>query len=501
VTTSDTGVQLLEGSQAVAQAISRARPGVVCAYPISPQTHIVEALSAAVRKGTLPHCEYINVESEFAAMSVAIGSSAAGARTYTATASQGLLYMAEAVYNAAGLGLPIVMTVASRAIGSPINIWNDHSDSLSQRDSGWLQLFAADNQEAVDLHIQAFAIAEELRLPVMVCMDGFVLTHALELVDIPSQDAVDAFLPPASDIHAEMDVATPGTVGTMAGPDIFTETKYVSYQQHVAAHDVVEKWGQRWFDTFGRDAGGLVRLYETSDDGVVGGTKVPAASGKVRGCDPNEIVVIAMGSTLGTMQAVLPELADEGIRVRLVGITSFRPFPDALLREVIGQARRVVVIDRAVQLGIGGVLTGEIRRALYDSGASVHPVAAGLGGRPITEKSLAELVRQASRGELDVHLNWMDLRHDVVDAAVEASARATAEGVGSAAAAMAEGDSGRPVQRAERVTVETPADDSGRPGQRAQRATVETPADDSGRLSQRAERATVETPANQETEK
>src|SRR6188472_2723623 len=152
----------LEGSRAVAETVARCRPEVVAAYPISPQTHIVEALSALVKSGELAPCEFVNVESEFAAMSVAIGASATGARTYTATASQGLLYMVEAVYNAAGLGLPIVMTVANRAIGAPINIWNDHSDSMSQRDSGWIQLFAEDNQEAVDLHIQAYRLAEQV---------------------------------------------------------------------------------------------------------------------------------------------------------------------------------------------------------------------------------------------------------------------------------------------------------------------------------------------------
>ena len=186
----------IEGSQAVAQAVALCRPEVICAYPISPQTHIVEGVGALVKAGTLAPCEFINVESEFAAMSVAIGSSATGARTYTATASQGLLFMAEAVYNASGLGLPIVMTVANRAIGAPINIWNDHSDSMSQRDCGWIQLFAESNQEALDLHIQAFKLAEELSMPVMVCMDGFILTHAYEQVDMPDQAQVDAFLPP-----------------------------------------------------------------------------------------------------------------------------------------------------------------------------------------------------------------------------------------------------------------------------------------------------------------
>ena len=182
-------LEQLEGSQAIARTVARCRPEVISAYPISPQTHIVEGLSDLVRTGELEPCEYLMVESEFAAMSACIGASAAGARSYTATASQGLLYMAEALYNASGLGLPIVMTLANRAIGAPINIWNDHSDSMSQRDSGWIQLYAETNQEAADLHVQAFRLAELLSLPVMVCMDGFILTHAYEQVDLPDPGA------------------------------------------------------------------------------------------------------------------------------------------------------------------------------------------------------------------------------------------------------------------------------------------------------------------------
>ncbi len=406
--------ELLEGSAAVARAVALSRPGVVCAYPISPQTHIVEGLAAAVRAGSLTGCEYLNVESEFAAMSVAIGSSAAGARTYTATASQGLLYMAEAVYNAAGLGLPIVMTVASRAIGAPINIWNDHSDSLSQRDSGWLQLFAADNQEAVDLHVQAFRIAEELRIPVMVCMDGFVLTHATEIVEMPSQAEVDAFLPPAADLVSPLDVDAPATVGTMAGPEVFTETKFMAYAQHLAAPDVVREVGAEWARRFGRASGGLLRVYVPSGDATY--RAVQAGTEPIRPARSGEVVVVAMGSTLGTLEAVLPSLEVEGVPVRLVGLTSFRPFPDAALRDVVGAARDVVVVDRAVQLGIGGVLSAEVSRALAGTDAVVHPVAAGLGGRPITERSLADLLRRAHAGELGAGLEWLDLRTDVVEA-------------------------------------------------------------------------------------
>src|SRR5437868_10124388 len=214
----------IEGSRAVAETVALCRPEVICAYPISPQTHIVEALGEIVKSGALAPCEFVNVESEFAAMSVAIGASAAGARAYTATASQGLLYMAEALFNASGLGLPIVMTVANRAIGAPINIWNDHTDSMSQRDCGWIQLFAENNQEALDLHIQAYRLAEEVSLPVMVCMDGFILTHAYERVDIPSQEQVDAFLPPFEPRQV-LDPETPMTIGAMVGAEAFSGAK------------------------------------------------------------------------------------------------------------------------------------------------------------------------------------------------------------------------------------------------------------------------------------
>src|ERR1019366_8926042 len=201
----------IEGSHAMAEAIALCRPEVICAYPITPQTHIVEGLSELVKEGTLVDCEFINVESEFAALSVAIGSSAAGARSYTATSSQGLLFMAEAVYNASGLGLPIVMTLGTRAIGAPINIWNDHSDAMSMRDAGWIMLFAESNQEAVDLHVLAFRLAEELSIPVMVCVDGFILTHAVERIDVPSQEDVDALLPPFEPMQM-LDPAAPVTI-------------------------------------------------------------------------------------------------------------------------------------------------------------------------------------------------------------------------------------------------------------------------------------------------
>src|SRR5215207_73758 len=282
-----------EGSHAVADAVALCRPEVICAYPISPQTHIVEALSDKVRARELAPCEYVSVESEFAAMSVAIGASAAGARAYTATASQGLLYMCEALYNASGLGLPIVMTLANRAIGSPINIWNDHSDSMSQRDSGWIQLYAETNQEALDLHIQAYKLAEDLSLPVMVCMDGFILTHAYERVDAPTQEQVDAFLPPYEPRQV-LDPAEPVTIGAMVGPEAFFEVRYLMHAKQMQALDVVPQIAADFKEAFGRDSGGLIRTY-CADDA--------------------ETVIVALGSVLGTIEDVVDELRERGVKI------------------------------------------------------------------------------------------------------------------------------------------------------------------------------------------
>ncbi len=380
----------IEGSRAVAQTVARCRPEVVCAYPISPQTHIVEALSVLVASGELAPCEFVNVESEFGAMSVAIGASAAGARAYTATASQGLLYMAEALYNASGLGLPIVMTVANRAIGAPINIWNDHSDSMSQRDSGWIQLYAESNQEAADLHMQAFRIAEELSLPVMVCMDGFVLTHAVEGVDVPSQEQVDAFLPPYEPRQV-LDPDDPMTIGAMVGPDAFTEVRYLAHAKHLRALEVIPRVADEFATTFWRSSGGLVRPY-----GALGA----------------ETIVVALGSVLGTIKDTVDELRAEGTSIGVLGLTTFRPFPYDAVRAALRGARRVVVLERAVAAGMGGIVTADVRGSV--PGIPITTVIAGLGGRPVTKKSLRALFADAVEDRLEP-LTFLDLKRDVVE--------------------------------------------------------------------------------------
>ena len=386
----------IEGSQAVAEAVGLCRPEVICAYPISPQTHIVEALGRMVATGTLERCEFINVESEFAAMSVAIGASAAGARAYTATASQGLLFMAEAVFNASGLGLPIVMTVANRAIGAPINIWNDHTDTMALRDCGWIQLFAETNQEAVDLHLQGFRLAEELSVPVMVCMDGFILTHAVERVDMPSQEQVDAWLPPYEPRQV-LDPADPVSIGAMVGPEAFMEVRYLAHVKQRQALDLIPAWAREFEQVFGRTAGGLVRSYR---------------------CEDADTIVVSMGSVLGTLKDTVDELREQGAKVGVLGIHCFRPWPAAAIREALGSAKRVLVVEKSLAVGLGGVVAANVAGAYHGHDADVHTVIAGLGGRAITRASLRHLLEAGMAGELE-RITFLDLDQAMVDRALE----------------------------------------------------------------------------------
>jgi pyruvate ferredoxin oxidoreductase alpha subunit len=388
----------LEGSLAVAKAVASCRPEVIAAYPISPQTHIVEALSDLVRTGELEPCEYLMVESEFAALSAAIGASAVGARAYTATASQGLLYMAEALYNASGLGLPIVMTVANRAIGAPINIWNDHSDAMSQRDSGWVQLYAESNQAAVDLHIQAFRLAEELSLPVMVCMDGFVLTHAIEEVELPTQEQVDAFLP-RFEPRQVLDPEHPMTIGAMVGPEAFAEVKYLMHAKQMQALDRLPEISSEFSQAFGRTSGGLLRPYRSADA---------------------ETVIVALGSVLGTIEEVVDELREQGVGIGALGVTCFRPYPLEEIRAALQTAKRVIVLEKAFAVGLGGIVGQNVRLALSGLPVQVYDAVAGLGGRPITRRTLHTLVADVLEERLEPdRLAFVDLDWKLVERELE----------------------------------------------------------------------------------
>jgi pyruvate ferredoxin oxidoreductase alpha subunit len=382
----------IEGSKAMAEGIARCRPHVVCAYPITPQTHIVEGLGELVRTDDLENCEFINVESEFAALSVAIGASAAGARAYTATSSQGLLFMMEAVYNAAGLGLPIVMTLGTRAIGAPINIWNDHSDAMSARDAGWIMLFAETNQEAIDLHIQAFRLAEELSCPVMVCVDGFILTHAFERLEVPAQEAVDAYLPPYAPRQV-LDPADPVSIGAMVGPEGFMEVRYLAHAKQLQALALIPELRDEFAVQFGRDSGGLLHTYRS---------------------DGAETLIVAMGSVNGTIKDVVDAMREEDHSIGAVVLTSFRPFPLEALHDVLQEAKRVVVVEKSLALGLGGVLASNVRMALRGSSIPVYTAIAGLGGRPIFGASLRTLFQKGEQDALR-DVTFVDLDEAVID--------------------------------------------------------------------------------------
>ena len=368
------GPPQIEGSRAVAEAV--AVPGRRSSAPTrSRRRPISSRRSAGTVKGRrAARCEFVNVESEFAAMSVAIGATAVGARAYTATASQGLLYMAEALYNVSGLGLPIVMTVANRAIGAPINIWNDHSDAMSQRDCGWIQLYAQTNQEALNLHIQAFRIAEQVSLPVMVCMDGFILTHASERLEIPAQAQVDAFLPPTSRGRCSN---RPGRCRSARWSARRHSPRSGTWPTRARSRPLalIPPMAAEFACGFGRDSGGLVRPYRTEDA---------------------ETIVVALGSVLGTIQDTVDEMRDEGIRIGALGITWFRPFP----------------LD-AVRAALAGAIASSFWRRHWPSGSAAssartcgwpwhglplrgNTVIARLGGRAITRASLRGGLRGAA---------------------------------------------------------------------------------------------------------
>jgi len=382
----------LECSRAIAETIARCRPQVVCAYPITPQTHIVEALSELVRDGSLSPCEYINVESETSALSVALGASATGARAYTATASQGALHMAEVIYNVAGLGLPVVMTLGNRAVGAPINIWNDHSDAMALKDAGWIQLFARDAQESLDLHVLAFRLAEELSVPVMVCVDGFVLTHSVEPLDVPSQEAVDRFLPPYQPVQV-LDPADPVSIGAMVGPEAFTEVRYLAHHKQLQVLTRLPELAAELAQLIGRPSGALLHPYRL---------------------DGAETIVVAMGSVTGTIEVAIDELRAAGLAIGAVALCAFRPFPLAALAEALADARRVVVIERNLAPGLGGALASNVRMALRGRAIPVHTVIAGLGGRPVTRAALRPVFESAARDALD-DLVFLDLDNAAID--------------------------------------------------------------------------------------
>ncbi len=351
----------LEGSQAIAQAVALCRPQVVAAYPITPQTHIVENISKLVADGKM-NCELVSVESEFSAASLVLGAACAGSRTYTASASQGILLMSEVLYNIAGLRVPMVMTCANRAISAPLSIWNDQQDSMAVRDAGWIQLYCADNQEAVDTTIQAYRIAEATELPVMVCMDGFTLTHTLEPIDIPSQAIVDDYLP-AFNFTRALDPLNPTSIGTLVSPEHYPEARYSHHHALLDALDEIIAADVTWQQLSGRTAGGLLGI---------------------DGPDNARIGILTLGSVFGTLSEARDEYTDLPA-TRLLKLRSYRPFPADALRFACNGLTDLIVLERALSPGYGGIVAAEVQAALSSMASTprIHSFAVGLGGRDI----------------------------------------------------------------------------------------------------------------------
>ena len=383
-------LEITEGSHAVAEAVRLCRPQVVSAYPITPQTHIVEALADMVADGKLD-ADYMTVESEFSALSACLGASAAGSRVYSATTSQGLALMFEVCFNVAGMRLPIVMTIANRALGAPLSIWNDQQDSISLRDSGWLQFYAEDNQEATDLHYIAYRVAEDHKvlLPAMVCFDGFILSHTYEPVDMISQEDADNYLPKFAP-KERLDAADPISFGMYATPEYYLEFRYETDKALKDAKSVIQAAGAEFKQMFGRDYSAMVEGYRMDDA---------------------ETVIVAMGSICGTIKDTIDDLRTEGARVGLLKIRVFRPFPSNEVAQALKGAKRVAVLDKNISLGAKGAVALEIKDALYGSGIPVYDYIVGLGGRDVRKKDIREVVALAGKGQGDM---FVGLRKEVL---------------------------------------------------------------------------------------
>ena len=382
----------IEGSHAVAHVVAQCRPNVISAYPITPQTHIVEELADIVGAGQLD-AEFINVESEFSAASVVLGASAAGARAYTATSSQGLLLMSEVIYCIAGMRLPIVMTCANRAISAPLSIWNDHQDSMAVRDAGWIQLHAEDNQEASDLHIQAFKIAERTFLPVMVCMDGFILTHAYEPVDLPEQKEVDDFLPTFKPRHI-VDPRWPRGIGLFADPRFYMETRYILHRALEKSEETIKEVSSEFAKAFGRESGGFIKTYKLEEA---------------------DVVVVSMGSVVGTIKELIDQLEEEGKKVGLLQICSYRPFPRKEVYRALKDKMNIVVLEKCISLGRGGILASDVRWSFPRAekrDRDISSFVAGLGGRNISIDDLRYMVEKV--GKEPVEFEFLGLRTELI---------------------------------------------------------------------------------------
>jgi pyruvate/2-oxoacid:ferredoxin oxidoreductase alpha subunit len=379
-------VSVMTGNEAAANAARLARVQVIAAYPITPQSPVVEQLAAWVESGELP-AEFVAVESEHSAMTVCIGASTVGARTFTATSANGLAYMNEQVWWAPGARLPIVMCVVNRAMAAPWNVLNDQQDSMSVRDAGWVQLYCRDNQEILDTTIQAYRIAERLHLPVMVCYDGFLLSHTMMPVSVPSPDRIDDFLPPFTEPFTVVDVDDPRNVGpvVMADPradetgsvrGAYMEIRAMHQRALLEALDVIPEVDAEYGSKVGRSWGGLTWEYLLDDA---------------------DVVLVAAGSLATQLTVSVEQLRAEGVKAGVLGIRAYRPFPVDALRAKLADRRLAVVFDKALSYGYEGPICSDLRGALLGTEAppAVFGAVCGLGGRDVTPEQLADSARRA----------------------------------------------------------------------------------------------------------
>ena len=386
--------KIIEGNQALAIGAKLSRPKVIASYPITPSTHVPETLSEFVANCELD-AEFINVESEHSSISACVGAQATGVRTFTATASQGLALMHEILYVASGMRLPIVMGVANRALSAPINIWCDNNDTMGARDTGWIQFHSESNQEALDLVIQAYKVAEDERvlLPAMATIDAYTLTHTFEPVDIPDQKDVDDFLPPYKHPFALLDPAKPIAQGSFGTPEHYMEFRYAQQKAMERASGVIDEVFAEFEKKFGRKYS-KIETYRT---------------------DGAEIILLTMGSMSGTAKEAVDRLIDDGTKVGLVKITVFRPFPADELREALKGAKVVAVVDRNISLGLSGATMADASSAFVNE--ETRPLFAdfviGLGGRDVRLEDFNEIVTRAGKileaGKVEKPLDWINV--------------------------------------------------------------------------------------------
>jgi pyruvate/2-oxoacid:ferredoxin oxidoreductase alpha subunit len=392
------------GNVAAALGVKLCRANVIAAYPITPQTPVTERLSEYVEAGEMK-AEYIHVESEHSAMAVCIAASSTGARVFTATSSNGLLYMHEQVQWAAGARLPIVMCVVNRAVSAPWNVWNDQQDSISQRDTGWMQMYCADHQQIIDSVIKAYWLAEKVSIPIMVCYDGYILSHTYMPFDVPDQEQVDAFLPPFRPDYA-LNPGEPANLNTVTLPDVrmdvhgelahgYMEIRYLLHEDLRKTLAVAAEAEKRFAEIFGRGGDPYIEPYR---------------------CDDADYVAVGLGSLTYQLRVSVDTLRKEGIKVGVMGVRFYRPFPDAAIANSLKGKKGVIVFEKALSYGYEGALAADLKSALYEHLAgtgslpAVQNFIAGIGGRDIRTEDLTQNLRAATQSRVSKEPTWIGLK-------------------------------------------------------------------------------------------